>query len=773
MVAVSLKKNFFKQKTAYEIAGSDWSSDVCSSDLLNTDFIVKIHKAYQAEKTEIREASGAIEKIIDTLFGTTGDFSRSKLLMEHFEKQQKTGIFRHQRSLKLTTENLGEIEKWMKFTRVSTEEGRILLRNYDETKQGMTDYQAEALRHQLAEKDQKFKSKLPVSGIGEEFMDAILKTIQDETAKDTVAIPEIHNPGPLTEQPMSKGQALHAWLMWQQPSLKYKMHFNGWTEQSMKQIEKFLAPEGNFKDSGHYKFGQWMVEELRKDLGSINAVCEKLYLSSLTGEINYFPGSFDTKANIGKGSADIADAYSGNATVTPGALYARRYHLKEPKYENALTVFVRHKMQMAHFKSHAEIARDMAAVFGSYDVQTAISQYHGDETLKYLHAKIQDVVNGGNKNAWKHAMVDAAQGVFARSRIFFNTISMLKQAVGAVSYINKIPPGAFVKYSAEFWTDLIENAKMMMETTYFKNRFGGGMDRDLNLILSKNALGAKGKVSRFNFLDDWGSLPTRVGDAFATIAGGYSVYKYHFNNLIKEGKSESTAHQEAILRWELATERTQQTAAPAALNRLQLGDSVSRTLTTFMGNPILQMNDFLNAASNVVHSRGTPQERYMLAAKTGFTAFVVGGLAMFMISQAAKHGGELDEYEWNRVLKDSLFSPYAAYNMPGMILDSAASWGMGMQTGRSTAIDDLGNIGRTFAKIPDLFSGDMNDEDVYKTIEKTFTALGMLGAMETPGLQALTPLTTNSSAVMRELRRYGNLIFGSDKKKPKDSKIRI
>ena len=29
-----IKKIFFKQKTAYEIGGSDWSSDVCSSDLV-------------------------------------------------------------------------------------------------------------------------------------------------------------------------------------------------------------------------------------------------------------------------------------------------------------------------------------------------------------------------------------------------------------------------------------------------------------------------------------------------------------------------------------------------------------------------------------------------------------------------------------------------------------------------------------------------------------------------------------------------------------------
>ena len=36
MVAVSLKKVFFKQKTAYEIPKRDWSSDVCSSDLILT-----------------------------------------------------------------------------------------------------------------------------------------------------------------------------------------------------------------------------------------------------------------------------------------------------------------------------------------------------------------------------------------------------------------------------------------------------------------------------------------------------------------------------------------------------------------------------------------------------------------------------------------------------------------------------------------------------------------------------------------------------------------
>ena len=46
MVAVSLKKVFFKQKTAYAMVRCDWSSDVCSSDLQ----VVKELRCHFSEK---------------------------------------------------------------------------------------------------------------------------------------------------------------------------------------------------------------------------------------------------------------------------------------------------------------------------------------------------------------------------------------------------------------------------------------------------------------------------------------------------------------------------------------------------------------------------------------------------------------------------------------------------------------------------------------------------------------------------------------------------
>ena len=63
MVAVSLKKIFFKQKTAYEIHRGDWSSDVCSSDLAVADVIsvatagkVKVHITPEMLKPGLRSS---------------------------------------------------------------------------------------------------------------------------------------------------------------------------------------------------------------------------------------------------------------------------------------------------------------------------------------------------------------------------------------------------------------------------------------------------------------------------------------------------------------------------------------------------------------------------------------------------------------------------------------------------------------------------------------------------------------------------------------------
>src|SRR3546814_3049481 len=67
---------FFKQKTAYEMRISDWSSDVCSSDLVDeVDLILKHEaeaRAYRqiyAQFTKARRAVNQLQKAYDMLSG--------------------------------------------------------------------------------------------------------------------------------------------------------------------------------------------------------------------------------------------------------------------------------------------------------------------------------------------------------------------------------------------------------------------------------------------------------------------------------------------------------------------------------------------------------------------------------------------------------------------------------------------------------------------------------------------------------------------------------
>src|SRR3546814_14072237 len=75
---------FFKQKTAYELSISDWSSDVCSSDLLTRQ---RVRKAYLLQSDQLRtllpdllaEVEGALQSSALRAFGECRQRFRSAL----------------------------------------------------------------------------------------------------------------------------------------------------------------------------------------------------------------------------------------------------------------------------------------------------------------------------------------------------------------------------------------------------------------------------------------------------------------------------------------------------------------------------------------------------------------------------------------------------------------------------------------------------------------------------------------------------------------------
>ena len=56
---------FFKQKTAYEIGTGDWSSDVCSSDLV--DLVVErdeLRRAHEGEVLRVEDEGHVLARVV-------------------------------------------------------------------------------------------------------------------------------------------------------------------------------------------------------------------------------------------------------------------------------------------------------------------------------------------------------------------------------------------------------------------------------------------------------------------------------------------------------------------------------------------------------------------------------------------------------------------------------------------------------------------------------------------------------------------------------------
>src|SRR3546814_12634373 len=87
---------FFKQKTAYEMRISDWSSDVCSSDLIGIsdrliDRIPLIGAAFAHRRRAMFGAEPGVAAIMLKMIGKAGDRSRRDEIARLRSEERRVG----------------------------------------------------------------------------------------------------------------------------------------------------------------------------------------------------------------------------------------------------------------------------------------------------------------------------------------------------------------------------------------------------------------------------------------------------------------------------------------------------------------------------------------------------------------------------------------------------------------------------------------------------------------------------------------------------------
>ena len=711
------------------------------------------HTAARNEDTINFHNADELNRELNSLLGTNSSLARAEKILEWRQIVKNSGVFRFVHN--------DDATKRFKYTYYPLTDAKYLLEEYDRDpdKSILKDYQAEAVRHQIANFDNKIR-KEPFSSYSDGVTEKLEKLAAEEETKraydgregeSLVCVPSPdYSQAVYKQMELSQMQALSLWLYSRQPTMAYKLHFNGFDNKTLEQLNAFLSPEVK-------KLGLWMVKQLEKDRTKIGEVYEKLYFTSFPSEQNYFPAVFEhTRGVGGKDGVDLTKEGAGNAPMaySPGALKQRVFHLGEPQTADALTIFQNHRMMMNHFVTHGETTRQLRAVFNNKEVQTAIIDQYGTKAYRALADQLEAFVKGGNINAQANAIYQAFYGAWVRSKMAANIASGIKQTFGFITYAQEIPAAALAKGSAYALRHPKEALDILKQSDYFNNRLRGGANVELRWLLdaSGQLSGKRQEVSRK--IDDYLSFALRYGDAAAVLLGGYAAYKYHLNKLTARGVEQKEAHRQALLEMEMATERTQQSSKPHMLTAAQR--SPLRMFTSFKSNQILLMNKLLPAIIN----RNGKQIRASLG------ALVFSSVIMTAVGDLLRKGIDFDEYEWTDYIENVAADFLSGGGFPGALASEFMSAASSKLKGSfrfrgSDPLTDLGNMAVSALSI----AGHIADDDADRTfndVQKILTGAGLLADTFTS-----TNLVSTAAAAVREARRWWNVLTGKKSSKSK------
>jgi hypothetical protein len=136
-------------------------------------------------------------------------------------------------------------------------------------------------------------------------------------------------------------------------------------------------------------------------------------------------------------------------------------------------------------------------------------------------------------------------------------------------------------------------------------------------------------------------LNIRLGDRFSVVVGGWTVYKYHHDKALAEGKSEAEAKKIGIREFEIAAKTTQQSAATSDLSAWQR-NPIAKIMTMFTSSQNQYMRKELGALRNLAAGR--------IDKKQFIKTILIYHFLLPMLFQFVSDFGRWDEKEQKRAM---------------------------------------------------------------------------------------------------------------------------
>jgi len=417
------------------------------------------------------------------------------------------------------------------------------------------------------------------------------------------------------------------------------------TDETFREIENFIGPELK-------EWVDWNMNTHLQDFHfDVNAVYRTVYGANLAQTKNYISWHRDIASKVeDKGIASPGP--TGVGGMTKGAFSGRVKNTNDFKLMSFNDVLIKHVDEMNNFRAWAIPTKMINYVFNNNITQQLIKQHHGSNMLKNIKQFQTDFTKSPTELRGDLPLLDKLRANITTAMTGLNPTIYLKQLTSFPAMADSIPAGEWAKGEAIFWTNPLKAWNTLKDSKAWEGRREQGMERDMrtaNAVSGSQAVaGVSNWKTRSMFLVKW-------GDAAAILAGGYPIYKYHYDaNIDSMGKE--AAHNLAIFEFEKAMDRTQQASGIKDQGNFQRGGSYAKLFTMFITAP-KQYTSQITAAVRGIKNDPTDGDAYK-------RLFIFSVLMPSMFSATANGllgviGGDDDDKDsfWSAQLKAIVTAP--------------------------------------------------------------------------------------------------------------------
>jgi len=516
---------------------------------------VMVHKSTHSEK---RENARMMKRYTDFMSKVFGGKKRGKLtkeLAKLLDTVKETGVFR--------TEYEGGAMSVEKTARLSNIEAIIngadaaaLGFNAAELESAMEYYKGIVAKKQAAE-----DAKAAKEG---------RDPVKVKLPGNRVIKYQSPRPGTNVEQYLSQGQAINLLMLYRQDGLKESMIREGYSKETMEQMEKFLSKESK-------EIRDWLTKEYAENYHVVNRVFKVQNGVNLPQNKNYSPAN-----RIAQGSEDnnLAIDSRGNKAMStnPTFTITRTVNFAEVDQKmDALSIYMQHMLQTNHYVAWADSVKKLRGVFSDKDVKQNIKDYAGSSLLQMITEKIEWFADGGNRSARHIWWLDQMRAAHTFSALAYDVFITIKQFTSLPAFAFDMPFKDFGVYLAKFSENPIANIRTMLNTEYVPLRFKEGSERDIVYAMTQSG----GAVTRFL---QHGMITVRSGDIVPVIIGGWMARQRSYDMSKKNNPniSEADAWEKANIVFEMVTDRAQQASDYKDQSSFSGGGSVEKLFTMYI-----------------------------------------------------------------------------------------------------------------------------------------------------------------------------------------------